>query len=135
MDKLKVICTVDRPIDIVRSCFWDIEKWNSIWQKIETVKVLYQNPVIQEFQMKVWRNDILENIRSIRFLEENGIDFFSPDPPPMMKWHQGQWLFSKVNDNQTLVTAQRQYELKDSTNATEFKKNFRNRLNKILNSL
>ena len=92
--------------------FWDIEAWLAVWSAIEAVDVLYDDGDHQEFVMHVWRDGAEEVVRTLRFrdVRTGSISFFSPDPPPMMSRHEGEWLFEPVAD-ETRVTATRSFEL------------------------
>jgi ribosome-associated toxin RatA of RatAB toxin-antitoxin module len=124
--------------------FWDIKKWNSYWNKIDNVTVLYDDNVHQEFAMTVWRNGEVENVRTIRYAEEEGIHFFSPEPPPLLNYHTGAWLLSGQDDTaKTTVEAKRSFTLRREPNedltkytkrVTDYRENLEERISKILNS-
>ncbi len=124
MQRIEVSRSISCPPAIVKSAFWDIEKWNVIWKLIDTVRVVYSDGRHQEFLMSVWRGGICEHVRTVRFRNQNSIDFFSPEPPPMMSFHRGKWSFRR-NEKSTVVTAVREYNLKMVEN--EDNKSYENR--------
>lgn len=94
--------------------FWDIGAWHAIWRGIDDVTVLYDDRVHQEFVMGVERDGRREDVRTIRYLRDDGdIDFFSPEPPPAMSVHCGRWAFLDVPEG-CRVTARRAYVLSRS---------------------
>lgn len=127
----------------VSNLFWDITRWNHIWNPVESVTVFYDDGFNQEFVMSVWREKKLEKIRTLRFRPSRDcIHFFSPNPPPMMVQHTGNWIFSPVNKVNSIVTANRWYEMKRNQNESfsafserceVFAQNFELRLKRILN--
>lgn len=115
------------PIDIVEShtivpasraqvaeLFWNIRAWHAIWTKIDEVEVRYDDRVHQEFVMSVQRDGHREDVRTIRYLRDDGdIDFFSPRPPPTMSAHNGRWGFrpDPADCDRCHITARREYRL------------------------
>lgn len=87
---------VDLPASstVLRPLFWDIRRWNAIWRRIDEVRVSYDDGVHQEFAMVVERDGHSEQVRTVRYRHDDGtIGFFSPDPPPSMAAHRGEWQF------------------------------------------
>ncbi|MBW3112516.1 SRPBCC family protein [Bacillus sp. MCCB 382] len=124
--------------------FWDIKKWNSYWNKIDNVTVIYDDQVHQEFAMTVWRDGAKENVRTIRYAEDEGIHFFSPEPPRLLNYHVGAWLLSGHDGtDKTTVEAKRGFTLKRGPDeelveykkrVTDYREKLEERINKILNS-
>ncbi|MDQ8705990.1 hypothetical protein RCO28_26420 [Streptomyces sp. LHD-70] len=123
--------------------FWDITGWYRIWDRISEVEVRYDDGVHQEFAMEVERDGRLEQVRTLRFRDSReDIAFFSPDPPPGMSVHLGQWRFAETADGRGCrATAARQYALirtpeeSDAAYAARsaaYRERFEARLGKIL---
>ncbi|MGH3936354.1 MAG: SRPBCC family protein [Pseudonocardiaceae bacterium] len=124
----------------VAETFWDIEGWHRIWNPISEVRVTHSDPVLQDFEMVVVRDDKLEHIRTVRVRQHRDIEFFSPVPPPMMASHRGAWRFSPLADG-CQVTAIRHYRLRIASTPEDmsvwayrrqFRESFERRLGDIL---
>ncbi len=97
--------------DVVFELFWHIQEWQKVWDPVDEVSVLYDDGRHQEFAMQVWRNDVKESVRTIRFaLDTDEIIFFSPDPPLGLIHHTGSWSFTEGKGG-TNVIASRQFRL------------------------
>lgn len=121
--------------------FWDIKNWGGIWTPIDSVEVNYDDNTNQDFSMLVWRNNIKEEVRTIRHkINEKVIDFNSIKPPPKLLLHEGKWIFEK-HKNGTVVTSERTFfmdkkQLNDNYDdeLKNYKYNLQNRLIQILES-
>ncbi|WP_180235970.1 SRPBCC family protein [Bacillus wiedmannii] len=136
--KIKVATFVPVGKEELIKCFWDIKNWYSIWAPIEGVQVLHDDGINQTFSMKVWRNEVCEDVTTIRRLNGGVIDFTSPVPPPKLSEHSGKWEFTEV-DNGTIVTAIRDFKMDPSqlekdlkSSLIEYKLNLQKRVSKIL---
>lgn len=126
----------------IANLFWNIQKWTTIWNPIEKIEILYDDGENQEFLMQVWRDNVCEQVRTIRTIINNhDIEFFSPKPPPMMDYHVGSWEFKEIDSKVCEVIAKRKYSLKKLSKESDidyksrkeiFYKNFQSRLNNIL---
>lgn len=117
----------------VLEMFWDMNLWRELWDPIERVEITYQDPYQQEFVMLVERDGCLETVRTVRYRRGRAIEFFSPDPPPTMRWHTGWWTFEPTAQGGTRVTAIRHYELRGTHPQPEsFHDSFVARLQAIL---
>lgn len=120
---------------VALTTFWDMTRWAQIWSPMEEVHVIYQDDKSQEVVMCVDRDGVKEKNRTLRFLEEdNTIDFFSPEPPPMMRHHRGSWQFH-AREEGCVIIAEREFSLKNDENENEnikFQEKFKQRLEKIL---
>jgi hypothetical protein len=120
-DLLEARVHVRAAVPEVASLFWDVVAWTNVWNRIEQVSVLYDDPLHQEFRMEVERDGRTEAVRTIRFRDSlpgalaggggGDITFFSPNPPPTMTHHRGQWLFVPVGGGCGIV-ARRDYALR-----------------------
>lgn len=111
---------------------WDMQRWREIWAPIEQVDVIYQDPCHQEFVMDVERDGAVEQVRTVRYRRADRIEFFSPQPPPMMSRHIGMWHVSEGAEG-TTVRAIRRYDLRSAVDdPTTFDTNFAARLQRIL---
>jgi hypothetical protein len=129
--------------DDVAELFWDVEAWHAIWHGIDDVAVLYDDRAHQEFVMSVQRDGRREDVRTIRYLRDDGdIDFFSPRPPPTMSVHVGRWSFED-HPGGCRTTARREYRLvrEDGESASAYARRrrayaerFADRLQAILDS-
>lgn len=120
------------PAGAVAEMFWDMATWRRVWDPIERVEVTYQDPYQQEFVMEVERDGAVERVRTIRYRRPDGIELFSPQPPPMMAVHRGWWLFRERSGG-TEVTARRRYVLAAGhPDADGFRDRFSARLQAIL---
>lgn len=128
----------------LRELFWDIERWQKIWDPVHKVSVVYDDRQHQEFMMELeWRGE-RATIRTIRFLTGNGdIEFFSPNPPGEMTDHCGSWQFLDTGEKKCRVVAQRQFRLRRSPDEldsdysqreAEFATSFCSRLGRILDA-
>ncbi|MFI3133001.1 SRPBCC family protein [Staphylococcus warneri] len=121
--------------------FWDIKNWGDIWTPIDSVEVNYDDNTNQDFSMLVWRNNIKEEVRTIRHkINEKVIDFNSIKPPPKLLLHEGKWIFEE-HKNGTVVTSERTFfmdkkQLNDNYDdeLKNYKYNLQNRLIQILES-
>lgn len=121
--------------------FWDIKNWGDIWTPIDSVEVNYDDNTNQDFSMLVWRNNIKEEVRTIRHkINEKVIDFNSIKPPPKLLLHEGKWIFEE-HKNGTVVTSERTFfmdnkQLDDNYDdeLKNYKYNLQNRLIHILES-
>lgn len=123
--------------------FWDIVGWQRVWDRINEVEVRYDDGQHQEFAMAVERDGRTEQVRTLRFRTgETAIDFFSPDPPPTMGFHRGQWRFAS-EEGGCRATAVRDYALlrgEDEDDAAyaarcaAYRERFEERLGRILDS-
>lgn len=121
--------------------FWDIENWGDIWTPIDSVEVNYDDNTNQDFSMLVWRNNIKEEVRTIRHkINEKVIDFNSIKPPPKLLLHEGKWIFEE-HKNGTVVTSERTFfmdnkQLDDNYDdeLKNYKYHLQNRLIHILES-
>ncbi|NNG38502.1 hypothetical protein HJ588_04330 [Flexivirga sp. ID2601S] len=98
----------------VSDLFWDVRAWHEIWSGIDSVEVLYDDGVHQEFTMTVYRGGVTETVRTIRYRHPTGdIEFFTPECPPGMEQHSGYWMFHEVpgQPGTCEVLAGRQYTL------------------------
>jgi hypothetical protein len=139
-DTIEVARRMYAPCDEVVSLFWDIEAWHAVWDRINTVYLVYDDALHQEFSMSVERDGRIEQVRTIRFRTSTGdIEFFSPDPPPTMVSHRGSWLFRTGPG--CLVTARREYRLHRYQSESieeltrrrrKYAQNFSSRLERIL---
>jgi len=136
---ISVETTLNTSVKKASSLFWDFKSWQNIWSPMQAVEVLYDDGLHQEVIMTVERDGQAETNRTIRFLRENGdIVFFSPEAPPMMTIHRGEWKF--YNDaGKCRVKAMREFEINDryfnvniSLAPEQFIKNFQGRLKNIL---
>lgn len=110
MDAIEVSRILDSPPGPVRRQFWDFADWQRIWDRLTTVEVRYDDGAHQEIAMVVERDGRTEHVRTARFNVGGDIVFFSPQPPPTMSEHRGEWAFAAVPDG-SQVTARREYEL------------------------
>ncbi|GHC88097.1 SRPBCC family protein [Streptomyces flavofungini] len=114
MDRVDVSRPMAAPASRVGPLFWDITAWHRVWEPISEVAVLYEDPVHQEFTMAVERNGRIERIRTVRFRTTgHDMEFFTPQPPPMMSWHRGAWLIQDAPGGGCTVRATRDYRLRD----------------------
>jgi hypothetical protein len=129
--------------DLVAGCFWDISLWPRIWQGTEAVETLYDDGRHQEFIMVVRRNGAFERVRTIRFrVSDLQIRFFSPEPPPQMDFHHGEWEIEPSSGAGCIVRAKRFYGLKKApagggsaqADPERFHQDFTVRLGQILGS-
>lgn len=121
------------PVDQALDMFWDIDRWRELWDPIERVEMTYEDPQRQEFVMHVHRGGRLERVRTIRYLRPTSIEFFSPEPPPMMRRHVGEWQFAADGGSGSVVRAVRHYVLyPDGPAPAQFQAEFEARLRAIL---
>jgi hypothetical protein len=104
--------------------FWDIKRWQAIWDPIHKVELIYDDSFHQEFLMGLFWNGSMQTIRTVRFCEPNKIVFFSPSPPPPMSYHTGSWSFTSLSEQNTLITLEREYNISIFSNekTTAFQK-------------
>lgn len=69
----------------------DAENWPSLLPHCLAVDMRYEDPWNQEFTMTVKVDGNVEEIRSIRRLFGDSIEYFQPEPPPALTEHQGHW--------------------------------------------
>ena len=120
------------PAATARDMFWDMTTWRRLWEPIERAEVTYQDPYQQEFIMTVDFEGGVRRVRTIRYRRPDGIELFSPEPPPMMTLHRGWWRFRERGEG-TEVTAQRRYLLVDGyPDGEAFGVRFAGRLQSIL---
>jgi len=104
------------PVDALQlfTCFWDIQGWNKIWSPIDNTEIDYDDGQTQIFSMKVWRDNRCESVRTVRRnIDQRIIEFYSPEPPPKLRYHAGKWKF-KPAPGGTIVTAEREFEMDDT---------------------
>lgn len=129
-------------VDDAMNLFWDMQEWSKVWSPVTDVSMLYSDDVHQEILMTVDRDGVVEKNRTCRFrFDEQTIEFFSPQPPPMMSYHQGAWLFKNLGKKYCKVKARREFALqryKGESNAIfserylKFSTHFEKRLHTIL---
>lgn len=130
---IEVVEHIEAPIEDIKQLFWNIEKWNQIWNPIMKTKCSYDNEFIQTFTMEVERNNIIEFIEGVQFLKAQSIDFYNTKCPPKLAVHCGQWIFEKENGG-TYITAKRIFQMDEShiEEFVEYKNALRDRLSSIL---
>ena len=139
--QIKVSNYINKSPKEVSQYFWDMSQWLIIWPAMEKIELLYEDGFHQEMLMHVVREHQSESNRTIRFLNDDGsISFFSPEPPPMMSFHKGAWLF--ISENQGCsIEAVREFSLIPEENESKndffarennFTERFTQRLNQIL---
>ncbi|MDW7557103.1 hypothetical protein D9623_32425 [Azospirillum brasilense] len=75
----------------------DATAWPWLLPHCNALKMLYEDPHYQEFQMTVQVGDKEEVIRSVRVLHPDRIEYFQPEPPPPLKEHQGHWTLRQTD--------------------------------------
>lgn len=119
--------------------FWDIKHWSDIWPPVDSVQVNYDDNINQDFSMLVWRNNLKEEVRTVRHrINDKVIDFNSIIPPPKLLIHDGKWVFEEHEEG-TIVTSERTFfmdelQLNDDYDIElkNYKYNLQNRLIQIL---
>jgi aromatase len=71
----------------------DVALWPAVLPHCESLRVLYDDAVHQEFTMHVTTPGGIETFRSIRHCDAETltITYFQPEPPPMLGRHHGSW--------------------------------------------
>lgn len=98
--------------------FWSIERLREGWPSITGFAILHEDGAHQEARMSVLRDGAVEEVRIIRFRRGLDIEFFNPEPPPMMTWHRGAWRFRPLAGG-CLIAAEREYDLRRRDGETE----------------
>lgn len=130
---IDVSIIIKKGMKSVMDTFWDLEKWNSIWNPVLHTNCVFDNGFMQEFMMEVERNNAIEHITGIQLRREHSIDFYNILCPPKLAVHFGSWEFMDVEEG-LVVTSKRIFKM-DEKSQMEFLKyriNLRNRLLKIL---
>jgi ribosome-associated toxin RatA of RatAB toxin-antitoxin module len=126
---------IPAPVNIVSELFWDISEWKKIWKPIINVTIISQDEKQQIFQMDILMNNNIEQIETKQIREDDRISFCSTKPVSTMKQHQGEWIFSKIDENHTKVTASRAFQFSDDYRVdcqAEYFEKFKIRVDNIL---
>jgi hypothetical protein len=138
---LRVCRLIKSSPQIISSLLWKLDSFQQAWNPILDIKVLYDDAHHQESLMSILRDDVKEEIRIIRFRDNQNIFFFNPEPPPMMVSHRGSWRTEKISDIFSLLIVEREYNLSCLIGENEsdfiirdneFFTKFKNRLDSIL---
>lgn len=102
----------------------DVNSWPHILPHCNSVDLLYDDGVNQEFIMEVNTPNGLEQIRSIRNVnhEANVISYFQPTPPPIIMHHTGTWTLTD-NGGGTNIISQHTIALNHEQCLSHFKDN------------
>lgn len=95
--------------------FWDVRAWHEIWSGVDSIDIIYDDGVHQEFTMTVYRGGVKETVRTVRYRRPDGdIEFFTPQCPPGMSQHSGSWTFTDVpgRPDECDIAAIREYTLR-----------------------
>ncbi|QQD74029.1 aromatase/cyclase [Acidithiobacillus ferrivorans] len=78
--------------------------WPWLLPHCKKIDMIYEDRWYQEFRMEVLVGEVTENIRSIRILSEDRIDYFQPVPPPALKEHRGHWTVTETDGGVEVVS-------------------------------
>jgi aromatase len=90
----------DKAYDLLKN----VRLWPSLLPHCRDIHVNYDDNCNQEFVMKVDVKGEVENIRSIRKCTLNKIEYFQPEPPPVLNEHRGYWTVVG-NDSESKITS------------------------------
>lgn len=112
MHTLEATKKIRAPLRDIWQLIWEIKSWAHFWEPVQTVDILYDDGIHQDFIMSLdWQNRDVR-IRTVRFRDRDGnIQFFSPEPPSPTIIHQGMWKFLANEDDTTVLTTVRSFEL------------------------
>jgi aromatase len=82
---------INQPRTAIYKLLGDVKNWPWLLPHCNAVDMSYEDPCYQEFTMNVRVGNKDERIRSVRMLRADRIDYFQPEPPPVLKEHQGRW--------------------------------------------
>jgi hypothetical protein len=111
MPLLREYLQVPISAEVASQHFWDLNLLRRFWTSITSAEAIYDDGANQECLMSVHRDGKDEHIRIIRFRDQFDIEFFNPEPPPMMTFHRGAWRFRLLPEGGCQVVAERNYKL------------------------
>ena len=84
----------------------DVANWSNLIPHCQTIDLLYDDGSNQEFIMEVGTPYGNERVRSIRRCHQDilSIEYFQPEPPPVMTRHCGSWMLNSVPDGTQVLT-------------------------------
>ena|SRR5829696_272808 len=88
----------------VLRAFWDLEDWPSLTTHVRKIEMHYCDENVQVLTMHVVTNGHHDRFKSVRMKQGNGIYYLQPDPPPILRRHNGSWQFN-AGPGSTIVTS------------------------------
>ena len=84
----------------------DVANWSNLIPHCQAIDLLYDDGSNQEFIMEVGTPYGNERVRSIRRCHQNilSIEYFQPEPPPVMTRHCGSWMLNSVPNGTQVLT-------------------------------
>lgn len=136
MKHITVKRVIKAPLDKVRAFVWDIQSWAQFWSPLHEVRVLYDDGIHQDFELKLDWEKQETLVRTVRFKKHDGnISFFSPTAPFPTSIHQGSWNFYEQADGTTELVATRSFLVPDFVHLDEFSLGFTQRLERLLEKI
>jgi hypothetical protein len=119
MDRIELETTLPVGAAEAANLFWDIGRWQRVWNPIQQVAVTYDDGRLQEFAMDLHWHGRLITIRTVRLRASNGdIEFFSPNPPGEFGHHTGCWRFAELAPDRCRLSAIREFVVRREAHET-----------------
>ncbi|MEK8019678.1 MAG: SRPBCC family protein [Candidatus Parabeggiatoa sp.] len=99
--------TIAAPIADIYQLLAEVESWPNLLPHCDAVDLLYNEGGYQEFVMNVSTPHGKERFRSIRICRDNifSIEYFQPEPPPVLKLHRGAWVLQSVPEGTNIIAS------------------------------
>lgn len=94
----------------VLQAFWDLEDWPSLTAHVRKIEMHYCDENVQVLTMHVVTKGQHDRFKSVRMKQGNAIYYLQPDPPPILRRHNGSWQFNTGPDG-TIVTSRHFVEI------------------------
>lgn len=124
---------INGTISNVYNTYFDIKGWKNVLSDVLDVSVIKDTEELQEFNIKVIKNGNQETVHTIRkCVKDSRIEVIQPVPPPQVITMEGIWLFEKLSNEKTIVTATRRFLTKQGIDPQVYKINLSESLKRNL---
>jgi len=98
--------TLPFPPEQVYGVLSNVRQWPDVLPHCDSVKIIYDDAVNQEFVMEIAAAHGKEHFRSIRRCDHEAlaISYFQPEPPALLHTHSGRWIVRAAGNGTELVS-------------------------------
>ena len=100
----------------VSAAFWDMEAWPAMAPHVHAIDMHYCDDNVQVLTMQIATNGRINSFKSVRVRQRDTIFYFQPEPPPILREHQGAWRIAS-HPTGTVVTCYHSIEIDEDAAA------------------
>lgn len=110
METISFELDIGRTVPVVMDKFWAAERWPEVAPHVKNVEIHFSDDNVQVLSMTVQTGDRQDVFKTVRIRQPDGIFYFQPRPPALLRRHCGWWEM-RPNGSRTVLVSRHELEI------------------------